>query len=179
MTMLKIIGWTAVVLLVAVGLLVAYAATRPDSFRVARSLAIAAPPDKLFPLINDLHGFNRWNPYERKDPGKGAHAGAPAGVGASYAWDSAKLGKGAMTITDVAAPEKVVMRLNFEKPFQARNTATFTITPRDGGSEVTWAMDGPAPLVTKIMDTVIGMDRMVGGDFEDGLRNLKELAERP
>jgi uncharacterized protein YndB with AHSA1/START domain len=176
--MLKMIGWTAAVLLVAAGLLVAYAATKPDSFRVARSLVIAAPPDRLFPLINDLHGFNRWNPYERKDPGTGTHAGAPAGVGASYAWDSTKLGKGAMTITDVAPPGKVVMRLDFEKPFQARNTATFTIAPREGGSEVTWAMDGPAPLVTKVMDAVIGMDRMVGGDFENGLRNLMELAEK-
>lgn len=177
--MLKIIGWAAIALVIAVGTLVAYAASKPDSFRVARSLVIAAPPDRLFPLINDLHGFNRWNPYERKDPGKGAYAGAPEGVGSSYAWDSAKVGKGAMTITDTAAPGKVVMRLDFEKPFKAQNTATFTIAPKDGGSEVTWAMDGPAPLITKVMDVVIGMDRMVGGDFADGLRNLKELAEKP
>jgi uncharacterized protein YndB with AHSA1/START domain len=177
--MFKIIGWIAVVLVVAIGALVAYAATRPDSFRVARSLTITAPPDKLFPLINDLRAFNRWNPFERKDPGTGTHAGATSGVGASYAWDSTKLGKGAMTIIDAAAPGKVVMRLDFEKPFQAQNTATFTIAPQDGGSEVTWAMEGPAPLVTKIMDVVIGMDRMVGSDFEDGLRNLKEIAERP
>jgi uncharacterized protein YndB with AHSA1/START domain len=177
--MLKVIGWAAIALVIAVGALVAYAATKPDSFRVARSLVIAAPPDRLFPLINDLHGFNRWNPYERKDPGQGAYAGAPEGVGSSYAWDSAKVGKGAMTITDSTAPGKVVMRLDFEKPFKAQNTATFTIAPKDGGSEVNWAMDGPAPLITKVMDTVIGMDRMVGDDFADGLRNLKELAEKP
>lgn len=177
--MLKVIGWAVIALVIAVGALVAYAATKPDSFRVARSLVIAAPPDRLFPLINDLHGFNRWNPYERKDPGKGTYAGAPSGVGSSYAWDSAKVGKGAMTITDATAPGKVVMRLDFEKPFKAQNTATFTIALKDSGSEVTWAMDGPAPLITKVMDVVIGMDRMVGGDFADGLRNLKELAEKP
>jgi Polyketide cyclase / dehydrase and lipid transport len=177
--MLKIIGWTAIALFIAVGALVAYAAAKPDSFRVARSLVIAAPPDRLFSLINNLHDFNRWNPYERKDPGKGTYAGALAGVGSSYAWDSAKVGKGAMTITDASALGKVMMRLDFEKPLKAQNTATFTIAPKDGGSEVTWAMDGPAPLITKVMDIVIGMDRMVGGDFADGLRNLKELAEKP
>ena len=177
--MLKIFGWTAVLLVVAIGALVAYAATKPDSFRVARSLSIAAPPDRLFPLINDLRGFNRWNPYERKDPGKGTYAGALSGVGSSFAWDSDKVGKGMMTITDVSAPEEVVMRLDFEKPFKARNTATFTIVPRNGSSDVSWAMEGPAPLVTKIMDVVIGMDRIVGNDFADGLRNLKELAEKP
>jgi uncharacterized protein YndB with AHSA1/START domain len=177
--MLKIIGWTVVVLVIAIGALVAYAATRPDSFRVARSLTIAAPPERIFPLINDLRAFNRWNPFERKDPEKGVHSGAATGVGASYAWDSAKVGKGAMTITDVAAPEKVVMRLDFEKPFKARNTAIFTITPVNGGSEVVWAMEGPSNLISKVMDVAIGMDRMIGGDFEAGLVNLKDIAETP
>ncbi len=177
--MLKTIGWIAIVIVISVGALVAYAATRPDSFRVARSLLIASPPDKLFALINDLHSFNRWNPYERKDPEKGVHSGAAAGIGASYAWDSNKTGKGAMTIVESSAPSKVVMRLDFLKPFEAQNTGIFTVLPRDGGSEVTWAMEGPASLITKTMDVVIGMDRMVGGDFEDGLRNLKEIAEKP
>jgi uncharacterized protein YndB with AHSA1/START domain len=176
--MLKMFGWTVVALIIATGALVAYASTRPDTFRVERSLAIAAPPDRLFPLISDLHGFNRWNPFERKDPGTGAYGGATSGVGSSYAWDSGKMGKGAMTITDAIPPDKVVMRLDFERPFKAQNTAIFTIVARDGGSQVTWAMEGPAPLITKVMDVVIGMDRMVGGDFADGLRNLKELAER-
>lgn len=177
--MLKTIGWAAVVLAIAIVALVAYASTRPDSFRVTRSLVISAPPDRLFPLINDLRGFNRWNPYERKDPGAGTYAGATSGVGSTYAWDSNKVGKGKMTITDASSPGTVVMQLDFERPFKALNMATFTITPREGGTEVNWTMEGPAPLLTKIMDVVIGMDRMVGGDFADGLRNLKQLVENP
>jgi uncharacterized protein YndB with AHSA1/START domain len=177
--MLKMMGWTAIALAILLAALVAYAMTRPDRFRVQRSLLIAAPPETLFPLINDLRNFNRWNPYERKDPGTGTHAGTASGVGASYAWDSSRLGRGAMTITDAVSPGRVAMRLDFEKPFQAQNMATFTIAPKDGGSEVTWAMEGPAPLVTRIMDVVIGMDKMVGSDFADGLRNLKEIAEKP
>ncbi len=177
--MLKIIGFGILGLALAVGALLAYAAMRPDHFSVSRSVTIAAPPEKLFALINDLKGFNRWNPYERKDPGKGNYAGAASGIGASYAWDSSKLGKGAMTIVDASVPNKVQMRLDFETPFKARNIANFTIAPRDGGSEVTWEMEGPAPLITKVMDVVIGMDKMVGRDFEDGLRNLKEISERP
>lgn len=179
MTVFRIVGSIAFVLLLGIGALIAYAATRPDQFRVTRSLAITAPAEKLFPLINDLHGFNRWNPYERKDPGKGTYTGAAAGVGAAFAWDSLKVGKGKMTITDATASERVVMRLDFAKPFQAHNTATFTIAPRQGGSEVTWTMEGPAPLITKVMDVVIGMDRMIGPDFEDGLRNLDEIATLP
>ena len=177
--MLKVLGWTIVVLVFAVGTVVAYAATKPDSFRVARSLAIGAPPEQLFPLINDLRAFNRWNPFERKDPGQGIHSGAPEGIGASFAWESAKTGKGSMTIVESSAPSTVVMRLDFLKPFAAQNKGTFTIIPRDGGSEVTWAMDGQAPLMTKIMDVVVGMDRLVGADFAEGLRNLKEIAEKP
>jgi len=177
--MLKLLAMAAIGIVVAVGALVAYAATKPDSFRVVRSLTIGAPPDRVFALINDMRGFNRWNPYERKDPGSGTYGRTQVGIGASYAWDSPKLGRGAMTIVDAAAPGKVVMRLDFETPFKAQNSATFTIVPHDGGAEVSWAMEGPAPLVTKVMDTVIGMDKMVGSDFEEGLRNLKEIAEKP
>jgi uncharacterized protein YndB with AHSA1/START domain len=182
--MITFLGWIALLLAAGIGGLVAYAATRPDRFHVARTLTVPAPPDLVFALINDLHGFNRWNPYERKDPGKGTYAGAVAGVGASYAWNSAKVGTGAMTITEALAPKRVVMRLDFEKPFKAQNRAIFSIVPRDvgagaPGSDVTWAMEGPAPLLTRVVDLVIGLDRMIGRDFEDGLRNLAALWNQP
>ena len=175
--MLKIIG---IGLAVAVVLLLVYAVTRPDVFRVERALAIKAPPEKIFPLISDLKGWSAWSPYEKKDPAMKRSFGAvTAGKGAVYGWEGNKnVGKGNMEITEAVQPSKIVIKLDFLEPFEAHNTALFTL---DGGGEtttVTWSMFGPANFISKLMGIFFDMDKMVGTDFEAGLANLKTIAEK-
>lgn len=166
-------------LAVAVGMLLAYAATRPDEFRVERRLRIAAPTERLWPLVSELRGFNRWNPYERKDPLiKSQYAGASSGIGSRYAWESDKVGSGSLEITAQQPGRAVRMKLDFVKPFEAHNQAEFALQPTpDGATEVSWRMQGPANFISKLMGVFIDMDKMVGRDFEDGLQNLRQLAE--
>ncbi|WP_428421134.1 SRPBCC family protein [Methylibium sp.] len=168
----------ALAVLAALALLLLYAATRPDQFRVERSLRIEAPPERVFALIEDLKGFNTWNPYARKDPAiKQRYGDVTRGPGAFYAWESKEVGVGSMKITDTAAPTHVTIALDFEQPFTAHNTAEFALRPDGGGTTVTWAMHGPATFVSKLMGVFFSMDRMVGRDFEAGLVNLKAAAE--
>ena len=164
---------------VALIALLAYASTRSDEFRVERRLRIAAPAGKVWPLVSELRSFNRWNPYERKDPlVKGQYAGAASGVGSRYAWESDKVGTGSMEITNQQPGRAVRMNLDFVKPFEAHNQAEFALQPTpDGATEVRWTMHGPANFVSKLMGVFINMDKMVGSDFEDGLQNLRQLAE--
>lgn len=176
--MLKVFGIIGALLLAGVVVVLLLAAMRPDTFRVTRSTSIKAPPEKIFPLINDLHQFNTWNPFEKKDPGKGTYSGPAAGKGASYAWKSDQLGIGSMTIADTTEPSRVAIKLDFVKPFEAHNDVEFTLAPKGKVTEVTWAMTGPVPFFAKIIHVLINMDKMVGGDFEDGLANLKALAEK-
>lgn len=176
--MLKTIALALVVLVAAVLL---FAATRPDSFRVQRSLAIAAPPAKIFPLINDLHAFQTWSPYEKKDPAmKRTYSGPASGPGAAYAWQGNKdIGIGSMQITEAVEPDRVRMKLDFLEPFEAHNIVDFTLVSNGYGStEVIWALHGPSPFVSKLMGLVFDIDKMVGRDFEDGLASLKALAEK-
>lgn len=163
----------------ALVLLLAYTATRPDEFRVERRLRVAAPADKVWPLVSELRAFNRWNPYERKDPLiKGAYSGAASGVGSRYDWDSQEVGSGSLEITGQQPGRAVQMKLDFVKPFEAHNQAEFALQPTaDGATEVRWTMHGPANFISKLMGVFINMDKMVGRDFEDGLQNLRQLAE--
>ncbi|MGO4331730.1 SRPBCC family protein [Cupriavidus sp. 2TAF22] len=173
--MLKPILLTAAAL---IALVLIYAATRPDTFRVERSASVKAPPDQVFAMINDLHNFNQWNPWAKKDPAiKGTYAGTPSGQGAAYAWESGKVGTGRMEIVETTPSSRVAMRLDFIKPFEAHNDVQFTLKPEAGATRVTWSMQGPVPYLAKLMHMVFDMDRMVGKDFEDGLGNLKALAE--
>jgi uncharacterized protein YndB with AHSA1/START domain len=175
--MLKIILGLVVA---AVAVLLIYAATRPGTFRVQRSLAIQAPADKLFPLISDMRQFNTWNPYNRKDPQmKGSYRGPASGPGAAYDFAGNKdVGKGSLEIVDVMAPNRVAMRLDMMEPFEGHNAIEFTLAPSGQGTEVTWAMHGPSPYMAKLMGIFFNMDQMIGRDFEAGLANLKAQAER-
>ena len=83
-----------------------------------------------------------------------------------------------MEILETTAPSRVLIRLDFMKPFEATNTAEYTIQPEGEATRVTWAMYGPAPFVSKLMQVFVSMDAMIGKDFEQGLANLKALAER-
>ena len=170
-----------IVLLVAivVGVLLVYAATRPDSFRIERSALIKAPPEKIFGLVNDLHQWTAWSPWEKIDPAlKRSYSGPQSGKGAAYGWEgNSKVGSGRMEITESAAPSKVVIKLDFLKPFEAHNTADFTFARQGDATNVTWAMFGPSPFISKLMGTFFNMERMVGGQFEQGLANLKAISE--
>ena len=163
----------------AIGLFLIYVTTRPDTFKVVRSLQIKAPPDKIFPLINDLRSYNTWNPYVKKDPAiKLTYSGPAAGAGAQFLFDGNKdAGKGSIEVVATTPSSQVDMRLMMAEPFPIDNRVRYTLLPKDGGSEVTWAMEGPVPYIAKIAHLFFNMDKMVGTDFEAGLASLKALAE--
>jgi hypothetical protein len=177
MSLVKTGGMIGAVALV--GVLIA-AATRSDTFRVQRSASIKAAPDRIFPLINDLHRFNGWNPFERKDPNlKRSYSGAQSGKGAAYAFaGNGEVGRGTIEIIASAPASKVTMTLHMLEPFETRNTVDFILQPKGDMTEVTWAMHGPVPYLAKIIHLFIDMDRMVGGEFEAGLASLKAIAEK-
>jgi len=175
--MIKII---VIVLVVIVAAILGYAATRPDTFSVQRAASIKAPPEKIFPLIDDFHRWTVWSPWEKLDPDmKRTFSGSAAGKGAAYAWQgNSKVGEGRMEILDDPAPSKIVIKLDFIKPFEGHNTATFLIVPKGEVTDVTWTMDGPSPFVSKLIGVFMNMDKMIGNDFEAGLANLKAAAEK-
>ena len=174
--MLKTIAIIVVALIVG---LLGFAATRPNTFRVQRATSIKAPPEKIFPLINDLHRWTAWSPYEKKDPTmKRTHRGAASGKGAVYEWEGNKdIGKGRMEITETSPPSRVTIKLDFVRPFEAHNVVEFTLEPAGDSTTVTWALHGPAPYISKVMSLFFSMDKMVGTDFETGLASLKAAAE--
>ena len=178
--MFEIIAIIAIVLAIAIAIVLILAATKPDTFQVQRSATIKAAPEKIYPLISDFHQWKGWSPWENRDPAmKRTYGGAAAGEGAVYAWEGNKnVGSGRMEILDASAPSKIVIKLDFLKPFEAHNTAEFTMLPQGDATNLTWLMHGPAPFISKLMHVFMNIDRMVGKDFEAGLANLKRLTEK-
>jgi hypothetical protein len=169
---------------VSIGVLVAgilvYAATRPDTFRVERSTSVKAPPEKIFPLINGFHHWEAWSPWERIDPAiKRSYSGADSGKGAVYAWQGNKdIGQGRMEIIESTPPSGVVIKIDFIQPFEGHNTIEFRLERLGDTAKVTQAMYGPNPFISKLMGLFCSMDKMIGQKFEEGLANLKAIAEK-
>jgi hypothetical protein len=170
--MLAAIGAVAAVLGIVV-------ARRPSEFRVSRTATIAAPAPVLFAEVNDFRNWAAWSPYEKRDPAmRKTYEGAPAGTGAVYTWSGNKeVGQGRTTITESRPSELIRIRLEFEKPFRATNTAEFAFKPEGQRTAVTWSLIGRSNFMMKAMGLFMNMDRMIGGDFEQGLAQLKSVAE--
>ena len=171
-------------ILIAVGLLAVLftvAAFLPKTFLVSRSVAIAAPAKAGFELVNDLHRWPRWSPFENKDPKmERTYGELPAGAGATFSWSgNAVAGKGRVTIVESRPPDLIRIKLEMYKPFAATNAIEFTFVPQGGQTIATLTMTGTKNFAARIMCIFISMDRMVGGDFEAGLASLKKLAENP
>jgi hypothetical protein len=169
--MLKKIGLG---LLVVIALLAGVIALRPAEFRIARERTVSAPPAVVHRYVSDFHNWPQWSPWEKLDPQmKREHSGAAAGTGAVYSWSgNDQVGEGRMTITDSREPSSVTIRLEFLKPIEATNTTQFDFAPSGSGTRVTWAMTGHNNFLSKAFDLFVGMDKVVGADFEKGLAAL-------
>jgi uncharacterized protein YndB with AHSA1/START domain len=157
------------------------AAFQPGEFQVKRSLAIAASPQALFEQVNDHRKFLVWNPWMKLDPNvKNTFSGPATGVGSVCAWEgNSDIGAGSSTITETKPGELVRLRMDWKEPMEGVSTVDFTFKPEGNKTVVTWHMYGPNNYVGKIMCLFMSMEKMVGGQFEQGLASLKLLAEAP
>ena len=171
---------SALAVLAIVVVILGLAAMKPDSFTVRRSVSIKAPPEKIAALITDFRQWSSWSPWEKLDPAmKRTFTGAPAGQGAVYQWEGNQdVGKGRMEIIDARSPARTVIRLDFLQPFESHNSTEFNLVEQGGQTQVSWNMSGPMPFISKIMTVFASMDAMIGKDFEQGLANLKAVAEK-
>jgi Polyketide cyclase / dehydrase and lipid transport len=168
-----------IIIVVTVIVVLVLAARRPDNFVVTRTAAISAPASAIFPHVNNLHNWDPWSPWAKLDPNaKNSFEGPDAGVGAKMSWvGNNKVGVGSMAITESRPDDFVQFKLEFQKPMQATNQSEFSFKPEAGQTAVTWSMSGTNNFMAKVMGVFMNVDKMVGGQFEQGLANLKAVVE--
>lgn len=175
------------ILIVLVGLIAAFlivVALQPSGYAIARTQIMAAPPAVVFAQVNDLHKWDAWSPWARMDPAaKNTFEGPPEGTGAVFRWaGNDQIGEGSMTIIESKPGELVRVRLDFLKPMAGTSESQLTFAKEGNGTVVTWTMTGKNDFVGKVVCLFMNMDKMLGGQFDQGLANLKgvvEAAPRP
>ena len=179
---LRIAIIVAVAIAAFLAFVVIFAATRPETFRVQRSVRIDAAPEKIFPLIDDFHNWPSWAPQDKDDASMNrTYSGAALGPGAVSDWaSSGSAGKGRMSIIESTPPTRVVVKVDFVKPFAAHNVNELileSIAEPGAATKVIWTMQGSNLYVMKLMSIFVNMDRVMGKHFESGPNNLKQAAE--
>ncbi|MFA6440211.1 MAG: SRPBCC family protein [Bacteriovoracaceae bacterium] len=170
----------AISLAVIIAVLLLFATTKPDTFRVERTMSIKAAPEKVYALINDFHEWKSWSPFEKLDTTMNkTFSGAMNGKGAVYEWSgNSNAGSGRMEITDTVQYSKITIKLDFITPFEGHNTAEFILQSDGENTKVTWAMYGPNLYLGKVMSIFFSMDAMLGSEFNKGLADIKLLSEQ-
>ena len=167
-------------LVVVIGVFLVIVSRQPTAFRITRSAALAAPAPALFAQVNDFHKWEAWSPWAKMDPNaKNTIEGPASGVGAKFSWDGNRnVGAGRMTIIESHPTDLIRLKLEFLKPFKAINDTEFTFKPEGKKTIVTWTMAGDNNFVGKAMGVFINCDKMIGGQFEQGLKNLEAAAAK-
>jgi uncharacterized protein YndB with AHSA1/START domain len=174
-TLLALIG----LVVVAIAIFAVVAAVQPDEFKVSRSAVIPASPEQVFSQVNDFHKWEEWSPWAKLDPNsKETFSGPASGQGASFAWaGNQEVGEGSMTITESRPNERILINLEFIKPFAGTSLTEFTFQPQGDQTLVTWTMSGKNNFIGKAVGLFMNCDKMVGGQFEKGFANMKAAVQ--
>ena len=166
------------ILLLLIGFL-SYVATKESQFNYQRSGLIKAPASKIYPYLVNFKLGHQWSPYEQKDPSmKKTFSGPEGQVGSIMEFEgNSEVGSGKLEILKMVPDESVEIRLTMLKPFQAENIVRYKLSPEANGTLFTWSMSGDGGFLGKLIATVIDCEKMVGGQFSEGIANLKKLIE--
>jgi hypothetical protein len=166
---------TAVILAILV-----VAAFKSPEYAISRSIVINAPAEKIFPLMNNMKLADTWGPWTEIDPdSKMTYSGPESGVGAKTSWTGGKqLGTGSATIVESVPNQKVGVKLEYTQPMEMTQDSEYLLASSGAQTTVTWKVTGKNSFPSRIMCLFMNMDKMVGGMFEKGLGNLKNLTEK-
>lgn len=175
-----------VVLFVLVGLIVLVlglaivVAMQPSEFQVTRSMKVEAPPEVVFPHVNQFAAWEAWSPYEKLDPNMTKTLEGPqAGQGAVMRWSgNSNAGAGSTTIVQSEPNESIKIDLQMTEPMACRNDVLFTFQPEGNSTVVTWSMSGKLSFMAKFCHLILDVDKMCGDQFTEGLTSLKEISEK-
>lgn len=170
---LKIIIGIGVVLALFLG----YVSTRDGKFLYERSGVINASPEKIFPYISQFKLGGQWSPYEKGIEMPKNYGGTEGQVGSWMEFGPSKSGSGRLEILELVPNEMVKLSLHMTAPFEAQNIVIYRLIPEKEGTRFSWAMEGNGGFMGKLMTTIIDCEKMVAGQFTDGINNLKTLIE--
>ncbi len=149
-----------------------------SNWKVEQSVFIDAPTSAIYPSVATLKTWPDWTYWnrERTPDCEWSFQGPDMGVGAVMSWDGKVHMKGSLTI-DTADPEKgIEYTLDMEGMDPMKGAIVFAA--EGSGTKVTWRGEGETDGMpwSRWMVKLL-TEPAASVEFEEGLQNLKPLAE--
>lgn len=145
-------------------------------FTVVTHSQIEAPPERVFEVVADFGTWTTWSPWLCSEPdAKVTVSDNPNSIGSVYEWDGNVIGAGEIEHKELVPGRRIVEELRFTRPWTSQSDVSFDFEPQDGGTKITWTMNGSLPWFMFWMKKM--MVNMIGMDYERGLKMLKEHIE--
>ena len=176
MKVLKILG---LIILGLIVLILVAAIFAPKTVHLEREITINTTPERVWPLVANFRIHTKWSPFIKKDPNVSlSYEGSDGTVGSVYSWKgNSEVGSGRQTMTKLEEPRRVESHLHFIEPFEGEAEAFMILTPVGSSTKTIWGFDSKYAYPMNAMLLFMDMDDMLGKDYNDGLVNLKKLAE--
>ena len=164
---------------IVVGLFLIYVALQPAEYTISRELLINASSETLFPYINNSEQTSTWMPWKESDPkAVMTYSGPAEGVDSKSSWDSeGSMGTGEALVIESIPLLSVKTQLTYIKPMEMKQLAEIKLKPTDGGTVVHWSVSGSNPFWGRVFCVLFNMPKMIEGEFDKGLNNLKKMVE--
>jgi hypothetical protein len=149
----------------------------PAKFKIERTVTIAAPAEKIYPMISETRKWPTWTVWNERDPGmKIDYTGPASGAGAKWAWQSKSEANGSMEFISADVSRGIGYKLVLADVGMT-STGVLSMAPAGSGTKLTWTNEGEFGGNPFMRYFGLVMDRMVGKDYEAGLAKLKKLVE--
>ncbi len=166
-------------IVVVIAFICLYAAFTPPGYVLSREMLVKATPEAIFPYINNSKKAQDWMPWKDSDPAaQMQYSGPDEGVGSTSSWDSTgPLGTGKAEVVESVQNKVVKTQLTYTRPMTMSQLAEIALTPTLDGTVVRWSVSGQSPFLCRVVGIFMNMDKMIGGEFEKGLKKLKLTLE--
>lgn len=175
---MRIFKLFVIILASVTGLFLVFAFVQDKEVSLSRSTVINAPIDTVFNQVNTIKNRTKWSPWEKNDTtATFTYTNIATGKGAGYAWSGKEVGHGSVTYVESVSNQLIESDLYFSKDKTSAAQELWFFSQQADGVKVTWELHidfGYNPFL-RIMGRF--MDSMVGPNFEEGLRNLKQQCE--
>lgn len=179
---MKLLKKLLLIIVVIVAILLLVAAFTKKKYAVEREIVINKPKQEVFDYIKLLKNQDNYSKWAMMDPEmKKTYTGTDGTPGFVSAWDSNKkdVGTGEQEIKKITEGERIDFELRFIKPFESTEQAymvTEAVSP--ASTKVKWGFDGHMAYPMNLMLLFMDFEKMIGGDLQTGLNNLKSTLEK-
>ena len=179
---MKILKTILIVVGVIIGLILIAALFIKKEYTVKSEMQMNKPYKEVFNYIKYLKNQNDYSKWAGMDPAmEKTFTGVDGTVGFISAWDSKQgdVGAGEQEIVAIEENKRIDFDIRFSRPFKSTAKAYMTTDSlTENTTNVTWVFEGKMVYPMNIMLTVVDFDKIIGGDLETGLNNLKNILEK-